>query len=82
MYCPEYVLISNRFLYLQIMCKGDYSRKRWIPKTHWIHPFRYSVTFFPMSNKWRTRINSNAKRRIPVSNFIYRLKIKLGIVRG
>lgn len=82
MYCPEFILISNKYLYLQIMCKGDYNNKRDVPKTHWFNLLRYSVTLFPASNKWRTRINPDAKWRVVVSNFIFRLKGKFNCAIG
>ena len=82
MYCPDSILINNRFLYLKIATAGDFNCRRDIPRGHWFNLLRYSATLFPMSGRWQLRINYNSKYRLAVENYIYRLKTKIGAVRA
>lgn len=43
MYCPESILICNRWCYLSIVARGDYNDWRDIPIGDWLERSRYRL---------------------------------------
>lgn len=79
MHCPEYIVTNNRFIFLTMHYHADVPR-RYVAKTAWINPLRYSCSlFYRGDGEWLIKINTDGKAHRIVSDFIFRIKVKLGL---
>ena len=70
MYCPEHILINNKYFMLTMYGSGDIP-KRYVPVTWWANPLRYEVII--RIPKW-VKINREGLWRVKFSNFIHTIK--------
>ena len=73
MYCPEHLIVKNKFM---IICFYDCADIRWkyIPWKRKYNPLRYELSFFRKYPKTRIIINPEGIWARRVSDAIYRAK--------
>lgn len=50
MYCPESILINNRWCWLSIKTSGDFNYLRQIPLRDWLRPSAYELSILQRHN--------------------------------
>lgn len=73
MYCPEHILVNNRFLMLIMYGSADIPKK-YVPLSWWLNPLRYEVILRWDKPRLWLKINRGGLWRSRVSNAIFNAK--------
>jgi hypothetical protein len=63
MYCPESILVCNRWCYFSIVARGDYNDWRDIPIGDWLQPRRYRLALLRRMSGGGYRFQAMGKRK-------------------
>lgn len=71
--CPDYNIIRNNLIILTMHSDRDVPVK-YVPKSHWLNPFRYELMLFhKRGGGYRININREGKANLKWSNLRWRL---------
>lgn len=63
MYCPESILVCNRWCYFSIVARGDYNSWRDIPAGDWLERKRYRLALLRRKDGNGYRFQVMGKRK-------------------